>query len=854
VAWAEGLLRVTPATRLAVTATLPLAAGVALAGAGALAHRAAAPSPGAGHESPQRPAGAAAGRPKPPQGKPARLDRHGDPLPQGAVARLGTVRFRHGSHIYSVAFTPDGAAVVTGSLDHTVRVWDTATGKELRCFQNKDQDQVLCVACAPDGKTIAAGGVTGLIGLWDRATGAELHQLEGHGGNVLALAFSPDGKALASAGWDHTVRLWDVARGKAIRQLRGHRDEVHAVAFSPDGKLLASGSKDKSVRLWDPGTGKELRRLGPAEKEVYCLAFSPDGKLLASGGGDKAVRLWDPASGQEVRRLGVPYPGLTSLAFSPDGRTLAAASLDCGSRPYIHFAGRVTFWEVSTGKVLPQCAGDRYAVGPVAYSPDGKTLAAGGAQDSTLHLWDLATGRERHRAGHHSEVTSVAFTADGRGVVTAGCDETVRVWEPATGRELRQLAPGHWLWVSRDGQTQIAVTGCPDRTVQVRDATTGQERRRFPLADREYRYALSPDGRTLAAGGGPEGTVHLWDVSTGRRLRRLEGQRGSLYGLAFSPDGKALASAAVDKARLWDVATGKELQQIAPPCSDLAFSPDGRLLASAGWDGTIRLRDTATGQEVRALPGPGSNSVCFSPDGRTLAAGFKQGWLRLWEVATGQERRRFEGHRGSVDLIAFSPEGRLLATGSSDTTALVWDLGGVFAEGGAPSAGALNALWADLAGADAARAYRAVWRLALTPGQAVPFLKGRLRPAMHVDQRRVAGLIADLDHDSFAVREEATQALEGLGDSAGPLLRKALAGSPSAEVRRRLQQVLERLDAANASERLRMSRALEALEAVGTPAARGVLEALARGGPEAALTQEAKASLGRLTQRATPKP
>jgi hypothetical protein len=247
-------------------------------------------------------------------------------------------------------------------------------------------------------------------------------------------------------------------------------------------------------------------------------------------------------------------------------------------------------------------------------------------------------------------------------------------------------------------------------------------------------------------------------------------------------------------------------------------------------------------------------SFAFSPDGRTLAASCSDQAVRLWEVASGRQRRRFVGHAGSVFSVAFAPDGKRLATGASDTTALVWDVTGLGEEG--PQAVDLPAqevegLWAGLGG-DAARAGRAVWKLAAAPRQAVPLLRGRLRPAA-ADEARMTRLIADLDSDRIAVREKAAQELEQLGDIAEPALRKALAGPPSAEVRRRAGQLLERLGGpVTAPGLLRSLRAVEVLEHIGTPGAREVLESLARGAPGGRLTREARASLERLAGRPGP--
>ncbi len=601
------------------------------------------------------------------------------------------------------------------------------------------------------------------------------------------------------------------------------------------------------------------------------LAYSPDGKLLVSGGDDKIVRFWDPDTGKEVQRLPAAEHAVQSVAFSPDGKVLAVASGELGAK----FGGRVVLWEVRTAKVVRQLGKSSRIYGLVAFSPDGKTVAAAGGNSGlpgALQLWDAGTGEELFGGrGHLGPVDSVAFSADGRRVVTGGWNENIHVWDAGSGKELQQF-PGYRPWLSTDGKSLLTVTGRLDVTVYLWDVPSVKPRRQFRLGQGDHVIAISPDGNTLASGS-RENEIRLWDVSQGKEQRRLAGQQQLLNGL-FSPDSRILACTGIDQGGvqtwLWDVATGKVLSKIADRSRNLAFSQDSKLIAGAGGgregdDETLRLWDVATGKEVRSwsmaravpadplAPELSKERVvctCFSPDGRTLATGNWKNQVRLWEVATGKERRVLEGHQGwLVRSLAFSPDGKSLVSGGIDATALVWDLSGSLAAKVPLTAEDLKSLWADLAIEDAARAYRVVWKLAGSPRQTMPLLRDRLRPAPRGDAERIARLIADLDSGRFAVREEATNELTKLGDVAEPALRKALtAGQASAEARRRLERLLEELKRWS-PERLRSVRAVEVLEHIGTPEAQVVLKTLAKGDPDARLTQEAKASFDRLAKR-----
>jgi RNA polymerase sigma factor (sigma-70 family) len=855
----EGVLRTTYLTRIkAMLALLAVAAlGVGVGLLGSRTH---------GEERPgKEPAPSEAKAPGPAAEVKVATDVHGDPLPPGALARLGTVRFRPpGSWL--AGFLPGDTTLLTvgeGSLSG----WDVATGKELHRF--RFEGSIHTCALAADGKTVALGASPQdpdavAISLCDVTTGRVLQECRGHTNQVRSLVFSGDGRLVVSGSHDKTVRFWDTSTGKEVRRF-DEPDMVMAIALAPDGKALAtttfhSTESKWTVRLRDAVTGQELSRF-QADVPVFHLAFAPDGKTLvalepANGGKPTGtIHLWDVATGK-LRQLPGQPAVLYSAVFTPDGKTLATGSNE-----------GIVLWDVSTAKERGRLAGQYIATAGLTISGDGKTLAS--LSNGTIRLWEVATLKElpAPAEGHQGGVLAVVFLPDGKTLASVGGDRTLRLWEAATGRPVRMHPlPGGTTDASSgfapDGSTLNWRDG--KRIAQL-DVATGKPLRAADFPEEVYYFAPSPDGKLLAAWGRDQ-TLRLVDRATGKVVRELSKKREVVVShLAFAPDSRTLAVGREEDEGhtlgLLDTTTGERRTLLPYPGGGvaLAFSPDGKSLAVSLADDRVVLLDVATGAEFLALPlQEHPAELAYSPDGKLLAVGTAGGAIQLWELATGKEVRWLAGHQGSVSCLAFSVDGRRLASGGWDTTVLTWDVlnpGGKLPAAGKLTDKELEARWADLAGADPARGYRAIQALVAAPEQAVPFLREHLRPAVGPDPKRLTRLIADLDADTFTVREQATGELTRLGPLARPALREALAGQPSAEVRQRIERLLARSGKLPlADDELRLWRAIQVLELLGNPEAGKVLENLGQGAPEARPTEEARAALLRLTRRADARP
>jgi RNA polymerase sigma factor (sigma-70 family) len=887
-------LRNTLLTKLKIGLALGLLLGMAAGGVAMLTPRAPmAPLPQAEH--PAEP-------PKAEDKVAMRVDRYGDPLPPGAVARLGTIRFRAPGEIMSLAYSPDGKTIAVASHGGLF-LFDAASGKRLRqlSLPNAMWDREMPLAFSPDGKRLArrTGKQDGqrykdVVFVWELAGNGKPREYDAE--CAMWIGWSSDGEPQAVCLEKDAFCLRNLASGssKRFECKEFHQPEFYfwiACACAPAGKTLAIADEQCRVHIWDTAAGRQRCALSFKNAYIHALAFSHDGRILASLVRDQAaqphwrVQLWDARTGAALHTLATDQENLRSIVFAPDGKTLVTVSVT-----------EIRLWDAKTGRERCRPKGGGRSFGSaIAFSPDGKTLATTEAHSGVIHLWDVPSGtRTLESEGHTNWPGRPSFSFDGKRVATGSAMEgTIFIWDVATGEPCIRIhrssgGLGHCAF-SADGRTLYS---CSGNQLLFFDAANGQELH-VQKVEEPDRPKTRPSGLSLYLSDdharlivvstldNREMLVTGWDVATRKQLFQRRRPWMDL-GYALSADGRVLAAphptpdrvkgGAGGPVRLEDTATGElllTLPALEGQTWPLAFSPDGRLHAAVNSTGkrndkkddptgatgsALRLWETATATEVLALSLESQFRIAFSPDGQLLALTAPGGDILLWDLRRGKESHRFKGFDAQVTSLAFSPDGSRLVSGLNDTTLLVWDVAAVRSKDrpAALDAESVRQVWDDLS-ADARKAFAARWTLAAAPEQAVPLLRERLKPAQAADREHLRRLLAELDSEQFTVREKARQELAELGELAEPALRQALADKPSLEARRQIQTLLDNLRAVvTQPEQLRALRAVAVLEDMGTPEARRVLEQLAKGTAEARLTREVKASLRRLDLRTTP--
>jgi WD40 repeat protein len=777
-----------------------------------------------------------------------RVDSYGDPLPEGALLRIGTTRLRPGAVVKALAFSPDGKQLVTANPTTGVQIWDVATGKYVHGFSLSG---ATLVAVSSDGTMVAALEDNKECKVWSVIKGTAVANMNQYLAEIADLQFSPDGKVLALTTWRRVVKLWDIASRQWVQTFKGNTypSTGASCALTADGKKLASISNSGPLVLFDGTTGKELHRVeekttGNAPRRGDALLFSPDGTKLGTTG---PVELWDVATGKLSSRL---QTFGNCLTFTPDGRFLLTDSDSL----------EICYWDAATGKQTRRIASNHHdRLRALAISPDGKCLATS-ADDCTVRLTDLQSGRSLHEfQGHQADGFGAWFLSDGKAVVSTSQSRSRKTpdstsfhfWDARSGKEIRNLSwaetKAQRAVLSRDGGLLAAAYS--DGRIMLCDVESGKWREL--LRDR----VMSPESLQMSC----DGAWLMWHdthdpfderLAFKPRYGAVEIKRCKVVDLPFKScywfthENSILASFDIgsrragfqDEVAFYDVARGKQISEDSQPLSfQRMVMPPGHSWAGGGEAFPLEIY------------GPKGECWVISRSGRLLIEGTSTGMIVIKDDISHTLVRQLAGHRGPVCSLGFSPDGKRLVTTGDDISIVVWDFEAILAQWRRPdialSVKELESLWHML---KSDKAHTAIVRLLEGPKSTVAFLRQRLSRASAEEMAPVKRWVADLNSEQFSLREKASAELLKLGDFAVPILDKVLGENPTLEVRRRAEALLDKLEKQPPSPaRLQQQRALETLELLETAEARELLITLAGGAPEAWLTQQAKAACRR---------
>lgn len=580
----------------------------------------------------------------------------------------------HDDMIFASAASPDGQLLATGSRDGSLRVWRIADGAAVFSSDGDESTAPHALAFMADPPGVVRGNFDGSLEIVDLSTGGRRELLAGGGARIERVACSRRG-LIAAATDGGAGRLWSGATGELLRTFDDQPGGVHGVAFSPDGETLLTWGR-RGTAWVRTGAGEPLGKEFAFDGSLSIAVFSADGFWIAAAGSEGRVEVWDVAGESPPHRIRTPWSVSTiiSLAFSPTGRTVAVGQVD----------RTITLLSAQTGEQLARLRGHEEAVSGLWISGEGRRLLSA-SWDRTIREWDIAADAPPDFVtaleGHEGQVLDVAFSPDGELVASASSDGTVRLWDPELAEPLgvlgRHRGAVYAVRFSPDGS--LIATGDGSGAVRLWSAATGATAGGHAAHPGSvWALVFSPDGRRLASAG-EQGAIRVWEVRSETAPRSFEGHGARVNAIDFSPDGRLLASGSRDgTVALWDVGSGERPRELGPHRADtfaVLFSPDGRHLYTGSRDQTVAVWSVETGVRERELAGHGQfiTGLALSPDERRLVASSWFGEIVLWDTGTLDMVASFKGHDNAVRAVAFGAGGRWLASASHDRTIRLWD-------------------------------------------------------------------------------------------------------------------------------------------------------------------------------------
>ena len=545
---------------------------------------------------------------------------------------------------------------------------------------------VTAVAMSFDGRRVVSGSYDHTLKVWDLESGRVLATLTGHTDSVAAVAVTPDGRRTVSGSWDHTLKVWDTESGQEICTLTGHAHSVTAVAVIKNGTRAISGSIDGTLRAWDLENGRELFTLS-GNQAIGSLAVTADGRRAISGSGDGVIIVWDLEKNRILWTLNDNTDGKRhfftkspKVAVTPDGVRAISASSDTT------FGDIMSVWDLESGQEFIACRRRATNIESLAVTPDGRRIITGFESSVvSLEVWDLATMSEREKcSGHTNSVYGLAVTPDSRYVVSASADRTLKVWDIENDRNLRRPADyqdGRVVWAVTPG-CRFAFTKSNRHGLEIWDLESGRVVGTHANYSKHiYAAAVTPDGRRAVSVSGDRDNAELkiWDLGSGQVLGTLTGHRHDIMSVAMMPDGRRAISGSRDQTvKVWDLENGQQLTTLVghtAPVLAVAVVPDGRIAVSGSSDMTLKVWNLETGSELNTLAGHSDRvrAVALFSDGCRVISASDDHTLRIWDLVSGRVLGTLNGHSGDVRTVAVMPDDHWVVSGSEDYTLKVWD-------------------------------------------------------------------------------------------------------------------------------------------------------------------------------------